>query len=99
MEEGFDGLDADMGNNAVLGCRDDDVGWRMQMCMIGEAACDGMVMQSKRSSMARAARTLSWSCVKMDGVEQNMLIASDPLTERRAGIAAEKTKDSPLMRW
>lgn len=97
MEEGFDGLDAVTGNDAELGCKD-DVEWRTQMCMIGETACDGMVMQSKRSSMARAARTLSWSCVKMDGVEQKMPMASDPLTERRAGIAAEKTKDKPLMR-
>lgn len=94
MEVGFDGLD---GDNAEFGCRD-DVDWRMEMCMIGEAACDGMVMQSKRSSMARAARMLSCSWVKMDGVERNMLMASDPLTERRAGIAAEKTKERPLMR-
>ena len=97
IEVGFDGLDGDTGDNAELGCND-DVDWRIQMCMIGEAACDGIVMQSKRSRMARAARTFSWSCVKTDGVEQNMPRASDPLTERRAGIAAEKTKDRPLMR-
>jgi len=102
MEVGFDGLEeliGDSADNAELGCKNvDDVGWRMQMCMIGDAACDGMVMQSKRSSMTRAARMLSCSCVKMDGVERNKLMASDPLTERRAGIAAEKTKERPLMR-
>ena len=62
IEEGFDGLEGDSTDNAELGCKDvDDVDWRMQMCMIGEAACDGTVMQSKRSRMARAARMLSCS--------------------------------------
>ena len=34
----------------------------------------------------------------MEGVERRMLMPSEALTERRAGMEAEKTKAGPLMR-
>lgn len=68
------------------------------MWMIGEAGCEGMVIHSTRSRMARAARTLSCRVSKMDGVLRRMLIPSEALTARRAGMDAEKTKEGPLMR-
>lgn len=68
------------------------------MWMIGEAGWEGIVIQSRRSRMARAAQTFSWRVSRMDGVLRRMLIPSEALTARRAGREAEKTKEGPLMR-
>jgi len=71
----------------------------MWMWMMGEAGCEGIVTQSTRSRMARAARVFSWSAVRTEGVERRMLMPSEALTASAAGMEAEKTKDGPLMRW
>ena len=68
------------------------------MWIRGEAGCEGMVIYSTLSKIARAARTLSWRVSKMDGVLRKMLIPSEALTASRAGIAAEKTNEGPLIR-
>ena len=61
--------------------------------MIGEAACEGIVITSTRSSTARIARTFSlWT----DGVFRRMLMPSETEAVRRAGTAAEKTNEVPL---
>lgn len=93
---GFEGL---LGDSAALaGCKDVEDGERMWMWMIGEAGCEGIVMQSTRSRMARAARMFSWSAVRMEGVDRRMFMPSEALTARAAGMEAEKTKAGPLMR-
>ena len=93
---GFDGL---VGDRALAGCKDEAEGERIWMWMMGEAGCEGTVIQSTRSRMARAARMFSWSVVKMEGLDRRMLMPSEALTASVAGMEAEKTKDGPLMRW
>lgn len=93
---GFDGL---VGDRTVAGCNDVVEGKRMWMWMIGEVGCEGTVIQSTRSRMARAARRFSWRAVRMEGVDRRMLMPSEALTASAAGMEAEKTKDGPLMRW
>ncbi len=68
------------------------------MWIMGEAGWEGIVMQSMRSRIARAARTFSWRDSKTDGEERRMLIPSEPLTARSGGMEAEKTKPVPLIR-
>ena len=58
-----------------------------------------MVMQSTLSSTERMARTFSWSVVMMDGESVRIWMPSEDETARRGGMAAEKTKEVPLMRW
>jgi hypothetical protein len=41
----------------------------------------------------------SCSVLRLEGVLRKILIPSDAETARRAGTAAEKTKEVPLMRW
>jgi hypothetical protein len=83
---------------ALAGCKDVVDGKRMWMWMMGDAGCEGTVMQSTRSRMARAARVFSCSVVRIEGVDRRMLIPSEALTASAAGMEAEKTKDGPLMR-
>ena len=56
-------------------------------------------MQSTRSRTARIARMLSWSVLRIEGALRRMLMPSEAETARRAGTAAEKTKEVPLIRW
>jgi hypothetical protein len=72
---------------------------RRWIWMIGEAAWEGIVMTSTRSSTARMARTFSCRVLRIDGVFRRMLIPSEAETAKRAGTAAEKTNEVPLMRW
>ena len=67
--------------------------------MIGEAACEGIVIASTRSSTARIARTFSCRALRMDGVFRRMLMHSEAESARRAETATEKTDEVPLMRW
>lgn len=83
---------------ALAGCNDVVDGERMWMWMTGEAGCEGTVMQSMRSRIARAARVFSWSVVRMEGVDRRMLMPSEALTASAAGMEAEKTNDGPLIR-
>jgi hypothetical protein len=94
---GFDDLLGD--NVAVAGCKDQVDGERTWMWMMGEAGCEGIVMQSIRSRMVRAACIFSWSAVRMDGVDRRILMPSEALTARAAGMKVEKTKDGTLIRW
>ena len=71
---------------------------RNWMWIIGEAACEGIVTASIRSSTARMARTFSCSMLKIDGMFRRMLMPSEAETARCAGTAAEKTNEVPLMR-
>ena len=52
---------------------------------IGEAACEGIVIVSTRSSTARIARTFSCRALSIDGVFRRMLMSSETETSRRAG--------------
>ena len=65
--------------------------------MIGEAACEGIVIASTRSSTARIARAFSCSVLRIEGVFRRMLTPSEAEIVRSAGTAAEKTNESPLM--
>lgn len=66
---------------------------------MGDAGCDGLVMQSTLSRMDRTARVFSWSVVKIEGVLRRMLMPSEAATLRRGGMAAENTNDVPLIRY
>ena len=70
---------------------------RNWMCMTGEAVCEGFVTASMRLSTARIASTFSYSELKIDGVFRRMLMPSEAETARRAGTAAEKTNEVPLI--
>ena len=60
--------------------------------MMGELACEGIVMQSMRSKIEQMARMFSFSGLWIEGVLRRMLIPSDAET-------AEKTKEVPLICW
>ena len=66
---------------------------------MGDAGCDGLVMQSTLSRMDRTARVFSWRVVKIEGVLRRMLMPSEAATLRRGGMAAENTNDVPLIRY
>ena len=70
---------------------------RRWMCMIGEAACEGIMTESIRSSTARIASTFSCSVLRIEGVFRRILMSFEAETARRAGTPAEKTKEAPLM--
>ena len=62
------------------------------MRMIGEVACEGIVIASTKPDTARIARTFSnfsWRVLGMDGVFRRMLMTSEVETARRARTAAE----------
>ena len=67
--------------------------------MIGEAACEAIMMTSTRSSTAQIACTFSCSVLRIEGVFRRMLIPSEAETARSAGTAAEKTNEVLLMLW
>jgi len=56
-------------------------------------------MQSSLSRIDRTVRTFSCKLLKIEGESRRIVIASDAATERAAGMAAEKTKEVPLIRW
>ena len=64
--------------------------------MIGEAACEGIMTASIRSSTARIARTFSCSVLRIGGVFRRMLMPSEAETARSAGTAAKKTNASSI---
>ena len=64
---------------------DDCAGERRWMWMISEAACEGIVIASTRSSTARIARTFSCRALSIDDVFRRMLMSSETETSRRAG--------------
>ena len=85
-----------MGSGAFRVADDDGAGERRWIWMIGEAACEGILIASTRSNTARIARTFSCRVLRMDGVFRRMLM---PETARRAWTAVEKTNEVPLMPW
>ena len=66
--------------------------------MIGEAACEGILIASTRSSTARMARTFSYRALRTDGVFRKILMPSEVKTERTQD-RGEKTSEVSLMRW
>ena len=76
----------------------DGVAERSWMWMIGEAACEGIVTASMRSSTARMACTFSCSVLRIDDVFRRILTPYEAETVRSAGTAAEKTNEVPFMR-
>ena len=56
-------------------------------------------MQSSLSRIDRTVRTFSCKVLRIEGESRRMVIASEAATESAAGIAAEKTKAVPLIRW
>ena len=76
----------------------DSVAERSCMWMMGEAACEGIVTVSMRSSTSRMARMFSCSVLRIDGVFRRILMPSEAETARSAGTAGEKTNEVPLMR-
>ena len=56
-------------------------------------------MQSSLSRIDRMVRTFSCKVPRIEGESRRMAIASEAATERAAGMAAEKTKAVPLIRW
>ena len=77
----------------------DGVTVRRWMWMIGEAACEGVVSESIRSSTARIAHTFSCSVLRIEGMFRRMFMPPEVEAARSAVIAAEKTKEVPLMHW
>ena len=75
----------------------DGIAERSWMWMIGEAACEEIVMAS-HSSTARIERTFSCTVLKIDGVFCRMFMPFEAETVRSAGTAAEKTNEGPLTR-
>lgn len=69
------------------------------MWITGEAGWEGMVIQSNFSRIKRAVWTFACRVSKIEGVLRMMLMPSDALTANNPGIAAEKTKEEPLIRW
>ena len=61
---------------------DECAGERRWMWMISEAACEGIVIVSTRSSTARMARTFSFRALSMYGVFRWMLMPSEAETAR-----------------
>ena len=59
----------------------------------------GIVTASTRSGSAQIARTFSCRALSLHGVFRRMLMPSEAETASRAGTAAEKTNEVPLMRW
>lgn len=72
---------------------------RTLMWMTALAGCEGIEMQSTLSRIERTARTLSCRVLRIDGVFRRMLIPCEAATASIAGIAAENTKEVPLMRY
>ena len=65
---------------------------------MGLAGWEGMVMYSTLSKIARTALTFSRSVAKIEGWVRRMLIASEAAVAKSGGMAAENTKDVPLIR-
>lgn len=78
---------------------DISAGERTWKWMMGLAACEGTVIRSTLSRMARMVRTFSWRVERIEGVLRRMEMASEAEAASRAGVAAEKTKEMPLMRY
>ena len=56
-------------------------------------------MQSSLSRIDRTVRTFSCKVPRIEGESRMIVMASEAATERHAGMAAEKTKAVPLIRW
>src|SRR5260221_1294881 len=95
---GFDGFAEAEVVAAAIGSRCVAEGVRTWMWMMGEAGCEGIVIQSTRSRTARIARAFSCSVLRIEGELRRMLMPSDAETARRAGRAAEKINELPLIR-
>jgi len=93
---GFEGFNVEEG--IAVGRRDEADVERTWMWIKGLAGWDGMVMQSSLSRIDRTARTFSCKVLKIEGESRRIMMASEAATERAAGMAAEKTKEVPLIR-
>ena len=67
------------------------------MWMIGEAACEGMIVSV--SIRSKVARTFFCSVLKIDSVFRRMLMRSEAETARSIRAVAENTNDVSSTRW
>ena len=58
-----------------------------------------MVTQSSLSRIERKVRMFSCKVLRIEGESRRIEMASVAATARAAGVAAEKTKEVPLIRW
>ena len=56
-------------------------------------------MQSSLSRIDRMVRTFSCKVPRIEGESRMIAMASEAATDKAAGMAAEKTKAVPLIRW